>query len=72
MDVSEKLIADSLSRHAADAPSDAELLPGVHRRLRRRRSGRTIGAAVLASAVIATAITASHNLSTELKPPVSR
>ncbi|RZU14190.1 hypothetical protein EV645_5054 [Kribbella rubisoli] len=60
MDRSEQLIADSLSKHAADAPSDDRLLAGVHTRLRRRRTGRTIGAVVIAAAAVATAITATH------------
>ncbi|WP_371407047.1 hypothetical protein OHA10_16250 [Kribbella sp. NBC_00662] len=62
MDRSEQLIADSLSKHAADAPSDDRLLDGIHARLRRRRSGRAVGVVVLAAAAVATAITASHNL----------
>jgi hypothetical protein len=66
MDASEKLIADTLSKHAADAPADDHLLAVVHARLRRRRTGRSIGAVVVAAAVVATAITASQNLSTEL------
>ncbi|MFI5696551.1 hypothetical protein ACIA58_32145 [Kribbella sp. NPDC051586] len=60
MDRSERLIANSLSKHAADAPSDDRLLEGVHARLRRRRTGRTIGAVVIAAAAVATAITATH------------
>ncbi|WUJ74896.1 hypothetical protein OG809_16845 [Kribbella soli] len=60
MDRSEQLIADSLSKHAADAPSDDRLLAGIHTRLRRRRTGRTIGAVVIAAAAVATAITATH------------
>ncbi|TCC26279.1 hypothetical protein [Kribbella sindirgiensis] len=74
MDASEKLIADTLSRHAADAPADDHLLAVVHARLRRRRTGRSIGATVLAFAAVATAITASHSLTTELRtdPQVAR
>jgi hypothetical protein len=74
MDATEDLIAASLSRHAVDAPSDDGLLSEVHHRLRRRRTGRAIGAAVLACAAVATAITATHSLSTELRtdPQVSR
>lgn len=60
MDRSEQLITDSLSKHAADAPSDDRLLVAVHTRLHRRRTGRMIGAAVLAAAAVATAITATH------------
>jgi hypothetical protein len=69
----ERLIADSLAKHAADAPTDAHLLDTVHARLHRPRTGRTIGAAVLAAAAVATAITAAHSL-TELRtdPQVSR
>ncbi|GAB3937048.1 hypothetical protein GCM10029976_049520 [Kribbella albertanoniae] len=65
MDSSEQRIADSLARHAADAPSDHALLSTVHGRLRRRRTGRVAGAAVLAAAVIATAFTANQTLRTE-------
>jgi hypothetical protein len=74
MDTTEELIVESLSRHAADAPSDEHLLSAVHHRLRRRRTGRTIGAAVLACAAVATAITASHSLNRELRtdPQVAR
>lgn len=73
MDASEKLIADTLSKHAADAPADDHLLSVVHARLRRRRTGRSIGAVVVAAAVVATAVTASQNLSTELHtdPPTA-
>lgn len=60
MDSDEQLIADSLSKHAADAPSDDRLLDAVHARLHRRRTGRTLGAVVVAAAAVATAITASH------------
>jgi hypothetical protein len=62
MDTSEQLIADSLSKHAVDAPTDDHLLAVVHTRLRRRRTGRAVGAVVLAAAAVATAITASHHL----------
>jgi hypothetical protein len=74
MDSSEQLIADSLSKHAADAPSDERLLAAVHARLHRRRTGRTVGAAVLACAAVATAITAAHSITSELRtdPEVSR
>ena len=73
MDATEDLVAASLSRHAADAPSDDHLLSDVHHRLRRRRTGRTIGATVLACAAVATAITAAHSL-TDLRtdPPIAR
>lgn len=74
MDASEKLIADTLSKHAADAPADDHLLSVVHARLRRRRTGRSIGAVVVAAAVVATAVTVSHSLTTETRtdPQVSR
>jgi len=74
MDATEDLIAASLSRHAADAPSDDYLLSALHRRLRRRRTGRAIGAAVLACAAIASAITTAHSLATETRtdPQVTR
>jgi hypothetical protein len=74
MDAHEKLIVTSLSKHATEAPSDEDLLAAVHHRLQRRRTGRTIGAAVLACAVVATAITATHSLSSELRtdPEVAR
>lgn len=74
MDTTEELIVESLSRHAVDAPSDEHVLSAVHHRLRRRRTGRTIGAAVLACAAVATAITASHSLTGELRtdPQVAR
>jgi hypothetical protein len=65
---------ESLSMHATDAPSDEHLLSTVHDRLRRRRTGRAIGAVVLACAAVATAITATHSLTTELRtdPSVAR
>ena len=74
MDAHEKLIVTSLSKHATEAPSDEDLLAAVHYRLERRRTGRAIGAAVLACAVVATAITATHSISTELRtdPEVAR
>ena len=62
MDAHEQLIVTSLSKHATDAPSDDDLLAAVHFRLRCRRTGRTIGAAVLACAAVATAITATHSI----------
>jgi hypothetical protein len=67
MDAHEKLIVSSLSKHATEAPSDEDLLAAVHNRLQRRRTGRTIGAAVLACAVVATAITATHSITSELR-----
>jgi hypothetical protein len=67
MDAHEKLIVTSLSKHATEAPSDEDLLAAVHHRLQRRRTGRTIGAAVLACAVVATAITATHSITSELR-----
>lgn len=74
MDAHEKLIVTSLSKHATEAPSDDDLLAAVHHRLQRRRTGRTIGAAVLACAVVATAITATHSITSELRtdPEVAR
>ncbi len=74
MDAHEKLIVTSLSKHATEAPSDEDLLTAVHHRLRRRKTGRTIGAAVLACAVVATAITATHSITNELRtdPEVAR
>jgi len=74
MDATEDLVATSLSRHAADAPTDDRLLSDLHHRLRRRRTGRTIGAAVLACAAVATAITAAHSLTADLRtdPQVAR
>ena len=47
MDTTEDLIAASLVKHAADAPSDEHLLSTLHHRLRLRRTGRAIGAVVL-------------------------
>ncbi|HEY3560988.1 MAG TPA: hypothetical protein VGL05_26175 [Kribbella sp.] len=67
MDTSEQLIADTLSKHAADAPTDDHLLSAIHTRLHRRRTGRTIGAVVVAAAAVATAITATHGLTTQLR-----
>ena len=61
----ERLLADSLAKHAADAPTDAHLLEAVHARLRRRRTGRSIGAVVVAAAAVATALTATHGLNTQ-------
>ncbi|WP_427885683.1 hypothetical protein ACQHIV_25175 [Kribbella sp. GL6] len=62
----ERLIADSLTKHAADAPTDDHLLAGIHARLHRRRTHRAIGAVVVAAAAVATAITASHGIT---QPP---
>lgn len=70
MDRSERLISDTLSKHAADAPTDDQLLAAVHTRLHRRRTHRTIGAAVVAAAVVATALTASQGLTSH--PQVSQ
>ena len=74
MDTTEDLIAASLLKHAADAPSDEHLLSTLHHRLRLRRTGRAIGAVVLACAAVATAITATHSLTTDLRtdPQVAR
>jgi hypothetical protein len=74
MDSRERLIVASLSKHAAEAPSDERLLGAVQHRLRRRRTGRALGAVVLACVVVATAITATHSTSGELRtdPEVAR
>lgn len=74
---SEKQIADSLSEHAADAPSDARLLAAVHAGLHRRRTSRAVravGAVVVLAAVVAAAIVATHAFASELRtdPQVSR
>jgi len=68
MDASEQRIADSLTRHAADAPSDDNLLSTVHGRLRRRRTGRVVGAAVLAVVVVAAGLGVTQSLRTEPTP----
>ncbi len=68
MDASEQRIADSLTRHAADAPSDHDLLSTVHGRLRRRRTGQVIGAAVLAVVVVAAGLGVTQSLRTEPPP----
>ncbi|GAA3580086.1 hypothetical protein [Kribbella ginsengisoli] len=67
-DPTETLLTESLDRHAAEAPDDHNLLTTVHTRLRRRRTGRTIGAAVLAAAVVATTITATQSLNHDAGP----
>jgi hypothetical protein len=67
-DPTETLLARSLANHASEAPSDTSLLADVHTRLSRRRRARTAGAAVLACAAVATAITGIHNLTTEVAP----
>jgi hypothetical protein len=58
----ENLLTATLDRHATEAPADHTLLSAVHRRLRRRRTGRTVGAAVLACAAVAVAVTAGQAL----------
>ncbi|MFC9688023.1 hypothetical protein ACFTSF_05750 [Kribbella sp. NPDC056951] len=68
MDASEQRIADSLTRHAADAPSDHDLLATVHTRLRRRRTGRVVGAAVLVVVAIAAGLSVTQSLRTEPPP----
>ena len=67
-DPTETLLARSLANHATEAPSDASLLADVHTRLSRRRRARTAGAAVLACAAVATAITGINNLTHEIAP----
>jgi hypothetical protein len=67
-DPTETLLTESLDRHAAEAPDDQDLLTTVHSRLRRRRTGRSIGAAVLAAAVVATTITVSQSLNHDAGP----
>jgi hypothetical protein len=62
MDRAEQLIVESLARKAAEAPPGQELLAVVHQRLRRRRTGRAVGAVVLATAAVAAAVTASHSV----------
>lgn len=63
-DREETLLKESLDRRAAQAPGDADLLDQVHARLRRRRSGRTTGAIVLACAAVATGIFGIHSVVT--------
>jgi hypothetical protein len=67
-DPTEHLITRTLDDHAADAPSDAGLLTGVHIRLRRRRNTRMLGAAVLACAAVAATVTAGQSLNSEVTP----
>lgn len=61
-DPTETLVAQSLDRHAAQAPRDDDLLDQVHARLKRRRSGRAAGALVLAGAAVATGIFGVHSV----------
>ena len=69
----ENLLTATLDRHATEAPADHTLLSAVHRRLHRRRTGRTIGAVVLACAAVAVGITASQALpGTPPKPPTAK
>jgi hypothetical protein len=70
-DHTERLLEQSLSRHAAEAPSDGRLLTTVHARLRRRRTTRTIGAALLACASIATAFAVAAGVGSPTPPPVA-
>ncbi|WP_328333808.1 hypothetical protein OHA70_17535 [Kribbella sp. NBC_00382] len=67
-DPTESMLTESLDRHAAEAPDDHDLLTTVHRRLRRRRTGRTIGAAALAVVAVAATITVSQSLNHEAGP----
>ncbi|MGZ0148755.1 hypothetical protein ACXJJ3_16905 [Kribbella sp. WER1] len=58
----ERLVADSLAKHAANAanaPTNDNLLPAVHARLHRRRATLAISALVVA--FVAIAITALHS-----------
>lgn len=69
----ERQLTATLDHHATEAPADHALLPTVRRRLHRRRTGRTVGAAVLACAAIAVAVTASQALqSTPPKAPPAK
>jgi hypothetical protein len=67
-DRTETLLTQSLDRHAAEAPGDHDLLTTVHSRLRRRRTGRTVAAAVLAAVAVATSITVSQSLNHDAAP----
>ncbi|NEA31794.1 hypothetical protein [Streptomyces sp. SID13031] len=69
----EVLLKESLDRQAAQAPGDYELLDQVHARLRRRRSGRTTGALVLACAAVAASALGVHSvLDSGRTPPVAQ
>ncbi|MFI5714144.1 hypothetical protein [Kribbella sp. NPDC051620] len=67
-DPTETLLTESLDRHAADAPDDHALLATVHSRLRRRRTGRTISAAMLAVVAVAATITVTQSLNHNAGP----
>jgi hypothetical protein len=68
LESTEALLTATLDRQATAAPTDAALLSGVHQRLRRRRTGRVVGAAVLACAAVAVAVTAGQTLTTDVTP----
>lgn len=65
----ESLLTATLDRHAGEAPADHTLLSTVQRRLRRRRTGRAVGVAVLACAVVAVAATVGQTLTNDVMPP---
>ncbi|GAA1594050.1 hypothetical protein GCM10009789_55170 [Kribbella sancticallisti] len=67
----ESVLTETLDRHAAEAPADDALLSGVHRRLRRRRTGRTISVAVLACAAVAAGVSVGNSLTPEVTPAQS-
>jgi hypothetical protein len=67
-DRTETLLTESLDRHAAEAPDDHDLLTTVHSRLRRRRTGRTVGAAMLAVVAVAATVTVSQSLNHDAGP----
>ncbi|MEV6411197.1 hypothetical protein [Kribbella sp. NPDC051718] len=67
-DPTETLLTESLDRHAAEAPDGHHLLTTVHSRLRRRRTGRTIGAAALAVVAVAATITVTQSLNHDAGP----
>ncbi|MGH3368576.1 MAG: hypothetical protein ACRDPR_01110, partial [Nocardioidaceae bacterium] len=72
-DPTEELIEQSLTSHAAQAPSDGDLLENVHGRLqRRRRTGRSAGAILLAGAAVAAGIVGVNTLQNKPEdPPVT-
>lgn len=67
-DPTETMLTESLDRHAAEAPDDHDLLATVHSRLRRRRTGRTIGAAALAVIAVAATVTVTQSLNHNAGP----
>lgn len=68
LDHTTRLLERSLNQHADDAPSDGPLLTTVRARLRRRRTVRTVGAAVLASVSVAAAIAVATAIERETLP----